>query len=64
LTRAGNTTTERYIGSQAQAKLEWRISRRFTATAVYAHFFAGDFLKDSPPAEDVDYVSIWMTFRF
>ncbi len=30
----------------------------------YAHFFAGDFLKQSTPGKDVDYFSVWATFRF
>ena len=41
-----------------------RISRHLTYTAIYSHFFAGRFLKETPPGEDVDYISTWLTFRF
>jgi hypothetical protein len=44
--------------------LQWSISRHFTASAAYAHFFAGEFLEQSPSGEDVNYVSGWVTFRF
>ncbi len=44
--------------------LEWRVDRHFTFTIDYAHFFAGDFLKQTTPGKDVDYFSAWVTFRF
>ena len=44
--------------------LQWNISRHFSASAVYAHFFAGDFLKESPSGKDVTYISAWVTYRF
>lgn len=64
LARPGSGTDARYIGSQAQAMLQWNLSRHVSVVAVYAHFFAGDFLKESPPGDDVNYVSGWLTFRF
>ncbi len=54
----------RYVGHQAEAMREWRLDRHFTFTADYAHFFAGDFLKQTTPGKDVDYFSVWATFRF
>jgi len=44
--------------------LEWRLNRHFTLTADYAHFFAGTFLKQTTPGQDVDYASAWVTLRF
>jgi hypothetical protein len=64
LVRPGNQNPARYIGNEVQAMLQWNISRHFSAGAVYAHFFAGEFLRKSPPGEDVNYVSAWATFRF
>lgn len=62
--RTGQQTDARYIGSQSQARLDWEISRHFAFAAVYAHFFAGEFLKETPPGKDVNYVSTWLTFKF
>ncbi|MCW5559086.1 MAG: alginate export family protein, partial [Verrucomicrobiae bacterium] len=62
LVRAGDQTDARYIGSQVQAMLQWNISKHFAATVVYAHFFAGEFLKETPPGNDVNYASAWLTF--
>jgi len=64
LIQTGQTSDARYVGHQAEAMLEWRLDRHFTFTADYAHFFAGDFLKQTTPGKDVDYLSVWATFRF
>jgi hypothetical protein len=62
--RAGSTSDARYVGNQPQLLLEWRVDRHLTITAAYAHFFAGDFLKQTPPGKDVDYVSTWAMYKF
>jgi hypothetical protein len=64
LITSGGTSDARYVGNQAEVLLEWRLNRHFTLTADYAHFFAGDFLKQTTPGKDVDYFSAWLTFRF
>jgi hypothetical protein len=62
--RTGQLSQAHEIGILPSVRLDWRISRYFTYTAVYSHFFAGRFLKETPPGKDVDYVSTWLTFRF
>lgn len=64
LIQSGQTSDARYVGNQAEAMLEWRVDRHFTFTVDYAHFIAGDFLKQTTPDKDVDYLSVWITFRF
>jgi len=64
LIQSGQTSSARYVGNQIEALLEWRLNRRLSLTADYAHFFAGDFLKETTPGKDVDYFSAWVTFRF
>jgi hypothetical protein len=64
LIQSGRTSNARYVGHQGEALLEWQMNRHFTLAADYAHFFTGDFLKQTTPGEDVDYVSVWATFRF
>jgi len=64
LIQSGLTSNARYVGNQAEMMVEWRLDRHVTITADYAHFFAGDFLKQTTPGKDVDYFSAWMTFRF
>jgi hypothetical protein len=64
LVRSGQGSRERYIGSQPQAQVEWRANRHLTFTVIYAHFFAGPFLKETQPGKDVDYFTVWGTYRF
>ena len=62
--QSGRTSDARYVGNQAEAMVECRLGRHLTLTADYAHFFAGDFLKQTTPGKDVDYFSAWLTYRF
>jgi len=62
--RTGQQSPARSVGALPSVRLDWRVNRHFTYTAIYSHFFAGRFLKETPPGEDVDYVSTWLTFRF
>lgn len=62
--QSGRTSNARFVGHQAEAMLEWRIDRHITATADYAHFFTGIFLNETTPGKDMDYFSVWMTYRF
>jgi hypothetical protein len=61
---SGRKSDAHYIGSMAQAQLFWDIDRHLTFVAIYVHFFAGRFLKETGPGEDVDYVTTWMTYKF
>ncbi len=64
LVRSGRKSDAHDIGSMAQAQLFWDIDRHLTFVAIYGHFFAGRFLKETGPGEDVDYVTTWMTYKF
>jgi Alginate export len=61
---SGGSSNARYVGDQVEAFLEWQADRHITLTADYAHFFAGEFLKQTTPGKDVDYFSVWLTYRF
>ena len=62
--RSGKTSDAHYIGSMPQAQLFWDIDRHLSFTAIYGRFFAGRFLKETGPGEDVDYVTTWLTHKF
>ncbi|PYJ85763.1 MAG: alginate export family protein [Verrucomicrobia bacterium] len=62
--QSGQNGNARYVGNQVEAMLEWQLDRHLTLAADYAHFFAGDFLKQTTPGRDVDYFSAWVTYRF
>jgi hypothetical protein len=62
--RAGTNSDRRLIGNQLQVGTDWVLQRHLTLSVVYAHFFAGPYLRDTGAAEDVDYASAWLTFKF
>ncbi|HEY0549154.1 MAG TPA: hypothetical protein VGF13_06095 [Verrucomicrobiae bacterium] len=62
--RSGPTSRADYVGNQPSVMLEYEINRHLTFVANYAHFFAGPFLKESGPGEDVDFFTTWLTFKF
>ena len=53
-----------FVGHQPSVGLEWEVGRHTSINASYAHFFAGDFIKQSGPGKDVDFVAVWLTYRF
>jgi len=54
----------RVIGHQPGIGISWQNERHTSFNAVYSHFFAGDFIKSSGPAADVDFVAVWLQYRF
>jgi Alginate export len=64
LQRSGNSSDARFIGSLASLRTDFRFDRHTILTAIYSHFFVGQFLKETPPAKNVDYFTVWTTFRF
>ncbi len=64
LLRSAGSSTERFVGSQIAAQAEWEISRYFSWTGNYTHFFAGQFLRDTGPSKDVNFFTTWLYYRF
>ena len=62
--RSGKSSDARFVGSMPQAQFLWDIDRHLALVAIYGHFFAGEFLKESGPGKDVDYLTGWVTYRF
>ncbi len=64
LVRLPNGSDARYIGSQVDAVLTWTYNRQLSVETAYARFWAGTFLEESGPSENVDYVSVLTRYRF
>jgi hypothetical protein len=64
LLRSGQDTAARRIGHQPSVRAEWRPGRHWTVVATCAHFFAGEFIRQSGPGKDVGYFSTWLTYLF
>ena len=64
LIRSGRNSRARHIGSHANLQLEWQLDRHISLTTIYLHFFPGPFLKETQPGENVDFVALWVTYKF
>ncbi|ACH39883.1 hypothetical protein Gbem_2880 [Citrifermentans bemidjiense Bem] len=64
LVRSGKSSSARYVGSEPQVQCEWNVQRHVSLVAIYAHFLAGPFLRESGPGDDVDYFTTWVTYKF
>jgi hypothetical protein len=64
LDKPGNQTRARRIGQQAEIDFNYIIAPHTLARVVYQHFFSGEFLKQTPPGQDVNYVTVWFDHHF
>jgi hypothetical protein len=64
VTRTGSLSSARFIGNQLSLPLQLQIDRHLTYTIFYSRFFAGRFLKETPPGRSVTYVSAFLTYKF
>ncbi|MFI5339317.1 MAG: alginate export family protein [Candidatus Methylomirabilales bacterium] len=64
LLRSGVGSGARYVGTQGEVQATWQIDRHLSVTANYTHFFTGAFLKQTGPAQDIDFVAAWVAYKF
>ncbi len=62
--RTGQVSQARYIGAQPSFRLDWPIQRHWLYSLTVARFQTGRFLKETPPGNNTNYVTSWVTFRF
>ncbi len=64
LYKTGDATQARFIGQQGEVDFNYMIKPHTLLRAVYQHFFAGEFLKQTPPGHGVNYVTVWADYHF
>ena len=62
--RADGGSDAGFIGSELDLLLNWQIDRHTAAYFGYSHFFAGDFIDESGPGEDIDFLYAAITYTF
>ena len=65
--------SSRYVGTEANAWLEWGINRHLTFDLSYSHFFAGSYVREAATqigapggrgGQSFDYLATWLTYTF
>lgn len=64
LLKTGRLSAARYIGAQVSAPFQITLDRHLTWTALITHFYAGQFIKQTPPGRSVNYFTTFLTYRF
>jgi hypothetical protein len=61
---SGQRSTASYIATQASVQIQWQMNRNLTLFAEYAHFFPGEFLRQSTPGRNINYWTLWLDVRY
>lgn len=64
LYKPGDATQARFIGQQGEVDMNYAVKPHTLIRVVYQHFFAGEFLKRTPPGYGVNYVTVWADYHF
>lgn len=62
--RAAGGSGEREIGQEVDVRLTHQLDRHLLLQLGYSHFFAGDFLDDTGPADDADFLYAQVQYTF
>ena len=62
--RADTGSDAAYVGNEFDIALYWQIDKYWSAYIGYAHFFSGDFIEETGPSKDVDFLYTAVTFTF
>jgi hypothetical protein len=61
---SGQNSNARYIATQASVQLRWKMNRNLTWFTEYAHFFPGEFVKQSTPGSNMNFWTGWLDIRY
>ncbi|MEO0795171.1 MAG: alginate export family protein [Verrucomicrobiota bacterium] len=62
--RSGQNTNDRYVGAAVSFTSSYEIMRGLSLTAIYSHFFPGDFIQATGPSEAIDFIELTLQFQF
>ena len=62
--RTGQRSDAAFVGHSPGIELVWSFNRHLELTGNYSRFFAGRFLEETPPGEDITYGALRLTFKF
>lgn len=62
--RGPGGSAERYVGTGLSLGTSYQIAGGLEATALYSRIFAGPFIRDTGPAEDIDFVELTLQWKY
>jgi hypothetical protein len=64
VSRPGSSSTSRTVGQEIDLTFTYKFDRHTTAELGYSHFFAGDFVKETGPSNDIDFLYLQFLYVF
>lgn len=64
LIRGAGGSRAHYVGSAVSLTADWQINRHLNLTTIYVHAFPGQFIRDTGPAESIDFIETTLTLTF
>jgi Alginate export len=64
LVRTGLQTSARKVGSQTTIEIDSRLTTHLSLWTSFIFFDAGEFLKETPPGNDLRYIAAHVAYRF
>ena len=64
LIREPNGSKKRFVGSTVSLTSAHELVSNLTFTAIYTHFFAGEFIRETGPSEDIDFLEFTVHLKF
>jgi len=61
---SGLKSNTRFVASQASTQLRWQMTRNLTWFTEYAHFFPGEFIRQSTTGRNINYWTAWLDIRY
>lgn len=62
--RGPSGSDERFVGSAFSLTSGYALTENFAVTAIYTHFFAGDFIRATGASEDIDFFELTLQLKF
>ena len=62
--RPGSAGSSSEIGQEIDVTLTYRHDRHTTVELGYSHFFAGEFIEESGPFNDIDFLYLQVGYTF
>jgi hypothetical protein len=62
--RSGQLSRARFVGALPSIRFDCPIQRHWLHTLIVSRFQTGQFLKETPPGRNTNYVTSWVTFKF
>jgi hypothetical protein len=64
LIRTGRLSRARFIGQSPEIEMTWQVNRNSTLQLGVSKFYAGRFLRETPPDKNIGYAIVRYTFQF